>query len=238
MKKLLAALLFIISIMVNSYAEEDLKLYKKNVTASFYGTAFHGKQTSNGEIFDMNALTCAHKSLPFNTILKVTNLSNGKTVRVRVNDRGPFVVGREIDLSTAAAKKLDMITAGTIKVKLEIVKLGPNTKQSQQTAAKAKQMMTSIEEKTAKKTDTEKTQKKEYPACTKWDVQIGAYSTKENATIKAKELSNAGFKKIVFQKTGNIFRVALKEIDGSDIPRIEQELKENGFTDYVIRKRQ
>ena len=82
-----------------------LTLYKNDVTASYYAEKFHGKRTSNGEIFNMNDLTCAHKSLPFNTILKVTNLSNGKSVQVRVNDRGPFVAGREIDLSKAAAKK-------------------------------------------------------------------------------------------------------------------------------------
>ena len=114
-----------------------LTLYKNNVTASFYAEKFHGKRTSNGEIFNMNDLTCAHKSLPFNTILKVTNLSNGKTVQVRVNDRGPFVAGREIDLSKAAAKKLGMINSGTAKVKIQIVKMGKNDKLSKQTAKSA-----------------------------------------------------------------------------------------------------
>ena len=78
-------------------------VYKNNVTASYYAEDFHGKKTSNGEYFNMNDLTCAHKSLPFNTILKVTNLANGKSVNVRVNDRGPFVVSREIDLSKAVS---------------------------------------------------------------------------------------------------------------------------------------
>ena len=107
-----------------------LTLYKNDVTASYYAEKFHGKRTSNGEIFNMNDLTCAHKSLPFNTILKVTNLSNGKSVQVRVNDRGPFVAGREIDLSKAAAKKLGMINSGTAKVKIQIVKMGKNDKLS------------------------------------------------------------------------------------------------------------
>ena len=117
-----------------------LSLYKNDVTASFYAEKFHGKRTSNGEIFNMNDLTCAHKSLPFNTILKVTNLSNGKTVQVRVNDRGPFVAGREIDLSKAAAKKIGMINSGTAKVKIQIVKMGKNDKLSQQTAKSAAKM--------------------------------------------------------------------------------------------------
>ena len=122
-----------------------LSLYKNDVTASFYAEKFHGKRTSNGEIFNMNDLTCAHKSLPFNTILKVTNLSNGKTVQVRVNDRGPFVAGREIDLSKAAAKKIGMINSGTAKVKIQIVKMGKNDKLSQQTAKSAAKMMEKIE---------------------------------------------------------------------------------------------
>ena len=112
-------------------------LYKTGVTASYYAEDFHGKKTSNGEKFNMNALTCAHKSLPFNTILKVTNLANGKSVEVRVNDLGPFVASREIDLSKAAAVKLGMIGTGTAKVKLEIVKLPAHSKQSKITAEKA-----------------------------------------------------------------------------------------------------
>src|SRR5574344_566474 len=81
----------------------SLSLYKNNLVASYYAKDFHRKKTSNGEYFNMNSFTCAHKSLPFNTIIKVTNISNGKSVNVRVNDRGPFVLNREIDLSKAAA---------------------------------------------------------------------------------------------------------------------------------------
>ncbi len=111
--------------------------YKTNVVASYYAEDFHGKKTSNGEIFNMYALTCAHKILPFGTVVKVTNLKNGKSVQVRVNDRGPFVKTREMDLSKAAAVKLGMIKSGTARVNLEIVSLGKSTKASVQTAVKA-----------------------------------------------------------------------------------------------------
>ncbi|NLC92201.1 MAG: septal ring lytic transglycosylase RlpA family protein, partial [Treponema sp.] len=135
-------LLFIVVLfLVANSVIYSLSLYKNNVVASYYAEDFHGKKTSNGEDFNMNSLTCAHKSLPFNTIIKVTNISNGKSVNVRVNDRGPFVLNREIDLSKAAAVQLDMIGKGTVKVKLEIVKQGENTKQSVQTAQKALQIM-------------------------------------------------------------------------------------------------
>jgi len=89
--------------------------------ASWYGTKFHGYHTSNGEVYDMYAMTGAHKTLPLPSFVRVTNLDNGKQVVVRINDRGPFHQGRIIDLSYAAAYKLDMLKQGTARVKLEVV---------------------------------------------------------------------------------------------------------------------
>ncbi len=89
--------------------------------ASWYGPDFHGKITSNKEVYDMYDLTAAHKSLPFGTYVMVTNLNNGMSVTVRINDRGPFVKGRIIDLSYAAAKAVDMVGSGTAPVRLEIL---------------------------------------------------------------------------------------------------------------------
>lgn len=86
--------------------------------ASYYAETYNGKKTANGEIYQSNKLTAAHKKLPFGTKVKVTNLANGKTVKVRINDRGPFVPGRIIDLTRAAAKKIDMVGAGVVKVKI------------------------------------------------------------------------------------------------------------------------
>ena len=90
--------------------------------ASWYGKKFHGKPTSTGEIYDMNAMTAAHKTLPLPCLVKVVNLENQKTVLVKVNDRGPFVDGRIIDLSYAAAKKLDITHQGTAMVRVSFVK--------------------------------------------------------------------------------------------------------------------
>lgn len=86
--------------------------------ASFYADKFKGRKTASGQIFRQNRKTAAHKTLPFGTKVKVTNLSNGKTVKVRINDRGPFVAGRIIDLSKKAARKLNMIDAGVSNVKI------------------------------------------------------------------------------------------------------------------------
>jgi rare lipoprotein A len=93
-------------------------------TASFYADEFDGKRTANGEVYDMNDLTAAHPSYAFNSIVKVTNLSNGKSVEVRINDRMPQFKGRIIDLSLAAAKKIEMVNAGIQEVKLEVIKWG------------------------------------------------------------------------------------------------------------------
>ncbi len=89
--------------------------------ASYYGDEFAGQQTANGETFNPSALTAAHKTLPFGSKVKVTNTANGKSVVVRVNDRGPYVAGRLIDLSHAAAKKIGMVDSGTANVRLELL---------------------------------------------------------------------------------------------------------------------
>ena len=99
---------------------------KASGIASWYGPDFHGKKTSNGEIYNMHNLTAAHKTLPMNTMVKVTHVNNGKTVIVRINDRGPFVTGRVIDLSKAAATSINMIGTGTAPVKLEVVGFNGN----------------------------------------------------------------------------------------------------------------
>jgi rare lipoprotein A len=100
----------------------DSKGFHQRGIASWYGKAFHGKKTSNGETYDMYAMTAAHKTLPLGTYVRVHNLENNRELEVRINDRGPFVRGRIIDLSFTAAKELGLVGPGTAKV--EIVALG------------------------------------------------------------------------------------------------------------------
>ncbi len=92
--------------------------------SSFYGEDFHGKTTANGEVFDMYGLTAAHKTLPLNTIIRVTNLENNKSLILRINDRGPYVKGRILDCSYGAALKLGFVGQGTARVKIEVIELG------------------------------------------------------------------------------------------------------------------
>jgi rare lipoprotein A len=90
--------------------------------ASWYGIPYDGRRAASGETFDMKKLTAAHRTLPFDTWVEVTNLANNKRVDVRINDRGPFINGRIIDLSQAAAREIDMLTAGIVRVKIKVIR--------------------------------------------------------------------------------------------------------------------
>ncbi len=98
----------------------DLGIKDRGI-ASWYGKEFHGKLAANGEVFDMTAYTAAHRKLPLGSIVRVINLENGKSVQVRINDRGPYVTGRMLDLSRAAARELGMVEAGTTAVQIEVM---------------------------------------------------------------------------------------------------------------------
>lgn len=108
MKKTITVLILIVLLNMNIEAKEGV--------ASYYHDSLDGNLTANGEIYKKDKISCAHKTLPFGTVLLVTNKNNGKSVVVRVNDRGPFIKGRDIDLSRAAAEEIDMIQDGVIDI--------------------------------------------------------------------------------------------------------------------------
>ena len=104
-----------------TYYPKEYKRYNEVGQASWYGDDFHNKKTANGEVFNMHDMTAAHKTLPMPSIVRVTNLENGSSIKVRVNDRGPFVDNRIIDLSKAAANKLGFKNKGVITVRVELL---------------------------------------------------------------------------------------------------------------------
>jgi rare lipoprotein A len=119
-----ALFIFLIALfLVTSCASSRYESYCEphTIVASWYGAEFHGRQTACGERFDMYRLTCAHKELPFGTVIEVKNISNGKTVKCVVNDRGPFVSGRDLDLSYAAAKEIGLVGSGTGPVRITLL---------------------------------------------------------------------------------------------------------------------
>lgn len=135
--------------------------------ASWYGPKFHGKKTSNGETYNMHKRTAAHKTLPMNTMVKVVNKRNGRATIVRINDRGPFVSGRIIDLSNVAAKEIDMVGAGTAPVTLEVLGFRGTI---------------------AKLTDTESSKRSMRIGA--FAVQVGAFKNIEGAKIYQKRYAN------------------------------------------------
>ena len=163
--------------------------------SSWYGPDFHGKLTSNGETYNMYDMTAAHKTLPMNTIVKVTNHNNGRTTVVRINDRGPFISTRIIDLSKAAAKKIDMIGTGTAPVTIEV--LGFETKGKKKIPTK-KEMKNSIQ-----------TQ-----SLSGFALQIASFSRIEGAIITQEKYDGTdGYKTIIkdIQSNGKrVFKVWLK----------------------------
>lgn len=95
--------------------------YSQRGVASWYGPQFHGRHTANGEVYDMHGLTAAHRTLAFGTWVRVTNLDNGRSVDLRINDRGPFIKGRVLDVSYAAAQRLEMVGPGTARVEIRVL---------------------------------------------------------------------------------------------------------------------
>ncbi|MGZ3592072.1 MAG: septal ring lytic transglycosylase RlpA family protein [Thermodesulfobacteriota bacterium] len=168
--------------------------------ASWYGADFHGKQTSSGEVYDMHQLTCAHNTLPLGTMVMVTNLENGKSVELKVNDRGPFVKERIIDVSYAAAQMLGMWEKGTAPVKVEVISLAPELVQRftlqvgsfvDETNAQrlAEQLRKNFENVTITTLET--------PTQKYHRVRVGQFDTKESALVMAEKLSQKGFKVLV-----------------------------------------
>ncbi len=210
-----------------AFAANSVTLYKNSAVASYYADKYHGRKTSNGETFNMYDMTAAHKTLPFNTKVKVTNLSNGKSVIVRINDRGPFVKGREIDLSKGAAVKIGMIKSGTAKVSLEII--GGDVTQNQEA---------SQEQKAAVAKTGSKGQNFDASGYDRWNIQLGAFSSKKNASIFAADAQAAGFKHLAYQTTkSGVVRVIIKDLPTEKGQPGWNALEKKGFKDYLVRAR-
>lgn len=153
--------------------------FREEGIASWYGRDFHGKKTANGERYDMHGMTAAHKLLPFNTQVKVTNKSNGKSIVVRINDRGPFVANRVIDLTRTGAQKLDMLGPGTAPVVVESIGTVPGLKPL---PASGRTSATGVAGTAAN-----------YDLTGRFYVQIGAFSSKANADNLVGRMQAAGF---------------------------------------------
>ncbi|WP_164469693.1 septal ring lytic transglycosylase RlpA family protein [Aliarcobacter cryaerophilus] len=206
--------------------------------ASWYGPDFHAKKTSNGEIYNMYAMTAAHKTLPMNTVVRVDNLDNGRSTIVRINDRGPFVAGRIIDLSNKAAHEIDMVRKGTARVKVTVLgyngliddKNAPNVNSIEQKPEVEKievveddVVATNINTNigmVAAPIATSKSSSKESSKSSsggKFSIQVGAFSLQAGASKTVDEYK-AKFpsKKIEYVENGGIYRVYIRGFSSYD----------------------
>ena len=258
MKK--AILMLILSLSFMHFLAAQGEIISEETYASYYGEAFNGRPTANGEIFDMNAYTAAHKTLPFGTLVEVTNLENGKKVIVRINDRGPFVGNREIDVSKAAAIALDMLSGGIVRVRLR--RIDPNNMGSftstetsekpvnqekapiktEETSSRAKDLVKTKEQNFQASTDSAKNQNLVYvPAKASetegvlWRIQLGSFKREENALRLVIKLRKIGFEP-AYEKTENTTRVVLYGIRPHELEKVKRVLELNSFNDYVLRQ--
>lgn len=192
--------------------------YVEDGLASWYGPGFHGKPTSTGEPYDMEAMTAAHKTLPMGTHVKVTNLDNGRSTILRINDRGPFVSGRIIDLSRAAARELDTKRTGLARVRVEAVQVAQEEHRGADTYWRA-----------------ENVPSLRYGNFT---IQIGAFTNPNNA-YRLEDRMRPGYNAVRVQPAetdiGSVFRVQVGKYN--DIVEAEKELQRlrgSGFHDAFV----
>jgi len=199
------------------YVMESANGFKQRGIASWYGPDFHGKRTSSGETYNMHAMTTAHKTLPIPVYVRVKNLANGKSIVVLVNDRGPFAHDRIIDLSYAAAKKLEVVGPGTAKVEIVALDASKNVTKSSPRAIPLRD---------------EKHQSKMF-------IQLGAFSSKDNALKLSTELKTSREKAIVIKQAktakGDLFRVQIGPLlDLAEANSIQKRLKKKGYQNARI----
>jgi rare lipoprotein A len=204
------------------YSLDAQEKYTEKGQASYYGEDFHGKKTASGETYDMKDFTAAHRTLPFGTKVKVTNLKNNKTVIVRINDRGPFKPGRIIDLSKAAAEKIDLIKYGVVDV---IIETDPGKEEPPVIPDDKTAMNKGYYDANLKKVSPKG-----------YGVQVGAYKEKSNALKNLNEISKKYNKPVYMYVTSNLnfkkYKIYIGEVkEKKQIESLIQELKKSGFPD-------
>lgn len=206
------------------------KDYKEQGGASWYGLKFHGHKTSNGEVYSIYAMTAAHKTLPIPSYVKVTNIANGKQVIVRVNDRGPFHPGRIIDLSYAAATKLDYIGHGTAQVEVEAIDPAVyNHPERNMTAKPSKNYSTLSALPLVDKVGLSK--QAVIPADAKHYIQLAAYSKPAiGQEYEAKLKRELNYPVTLIKGSGGLYRLRIGPIRDADVERALSRSVELGFT--------
>jgi len=205
------------------------KFYQKGV-ASWYGREFHGKTTASGEKFDMNDLTAAHKTLPFGTIAEVKNLDNGKSVRVKINDRGPYRGNRIIDLSFGGAKDLGMIKTGEANVGIKVIKLGDgSTASNDDSDRKYIEPVAEDEAYTRVKSDRQS----DYSDGIK--LQAGAFYSRKNAENLKSRIEGMTDRPVKVIEDGGYFKVRVEGLrDKKESGKLKNMLSEDNISSFTV----
>jgi len=262
MKKLYLVFFVLTALFVPYYlTAQALENFRQEGIASWYGREFEGRPTASGEIFDSSKLTAAHPTLPFGTWLLVTNLHNNKNITVRVNDRGPFVAARIIDVSRAAAEQLDMIATGTAPVLIESITVAavysPSSVQTRTVTPAAPVNQPAVTPREAVVQPVSTTVSVSQPvvqapnqirlmpeinidANKTYRLQVGSYRIARNAVEAFEKLKNSGlnpsYERYLNGENGEYFRVVLAGVRGTDVQITAEKLKEAGFREALIRE--
>jgi rare lipoprotein A len=177
--------------------------YRELGTASWYGKEFHGRKTASGDTFDMNGLSAAHRTLPLGATIRVTNLDNYKSIRVKVNDRGPFVRNRSLDLSYGAAKELGFVETGAARVKIEALDAlaeGEAVYTVHVGAFLEEESALALRERLGRKFETVFIEPFETNIAKFYRVRVGAYASEEKAERVAAKLTLEGVEPVVVRR--------------------------------------
>lgn len=217
----------------SSYSREQ---FYQTGEASWYGREFHGKVTASGEQFNMYELTAAHRTLPFGTILLVKNLDNGRTVRVRVNDRGPYRDNRVIDLSYDAARELDMLKKGNATVGIRILgRASATAKNERERDYRDERPVEPVSDHS--EYDSRYRYEDRSHSGPVYSIQTGAFYSRKNAEKLTHKLERMFKERIIIIREGDLYKVRLDGIRGQGlVDRYKEILSREGIPAYVIEK--
>ena len=262
-KSLLLFVLAVTALIPCHLLAQETEIFRQEGIASWYGREFEGRPTASGEIFDSSQLTAAHPALPFGTMLVVTNRHNNRSVIVRVNDRGPFVQARIIDVSRAAAEQLDIITTGTAPVIIESVnRIARSTPAAEAPVVPAVTAVTVIPSITPVVTASATPVIASQPAAVQpvivpprqlrlmpeiniapdrnYRLQVGSYRVARNAVESFERLTNAGltpsYERFINNENIELYRVVVAGVRGSDVQLTAERISAAGFFEALIRE--
>lgn len=205
--------------------------------ASWYGAPFHGRRTASGEIFDMNQLTAAHRTLPFGTRVRVTLLSTGRSVEVRVNDRGPFVENRIIDISRAAAQQIGLLPLGVGRVRIEVLDTPTESEAPMVSPSPTRPFAPTQDARPVASTPSPNGAQplSSSPLVQPVFIQLIALSHQDRALQFARDLLSQGIRPQI-RREGNLWRVFLA-VDETELPLWQSRLSQVGLRDWQVRRR-